>query len=581
MYLVSILFLLTAAVSMSGWGSLVLRGEGDWSRKFGAGVLVVFLTVTFAGWTGLLREPLLWGILAAGAGLWVRPGKFIIPAGLKWLALAGAILVPLAVLPPISRDAMVHHLMLPRLWLEAGRMVRPDWLAYFSYPNLVETLYAFSGGTFGFGVSRMVSLLGFLAVCSVPVGLYLSRGDRRTALLSLLVLFSIPELFRNATWSYSDSFLVFFSLLAYVELVDRKGSPLAAVLWAGAAGCCKYNGAVVLLTVCVLLPFFHRKMSVRTLLTCGAVALGTSAIWAVPNIIQWGNPVYPLFRGIFGPASELTSRGAEYLSANAFSSAVSGPLDYLLLPVRMSLSGKWDDASLFDGASGPLLLIGSVIAVAVAKGRRRKLIPPLVFLVVAVAIRGGALRTRYLLPGLAMLALPAAEAFANLLRSGISWLRVATAALIGICLLWSGSRLMDLYVLERPWELPGREEYLETNTAYYPFYTDCEGQLSDSDTTLLVNMVRPFYFPGPVRTTGHRVPVELLELLWSGADGATIANSLASDGITHIAMDMVYTSLNLTPELSGEEMERWREFAACRLEPVVASDRFVLLRLVP
>ena len=80
---------------------------------------------------------------------------------------------------------------------------------------------------------------------------------------------------------------------------------------------------------------------------------------------------------------------------------------------------------------------------------------------------------------------------------------------------------------------------------------------------------------------GAGVDVELLELLWSGADGATIANSLASDGITHIAMDMVYTSLNLTPELSGEEMERWREFAACRLEPVVASDRFVLLRLVP
>lgn len=160
-------------------------------------------------------------------------------------------------------------------------------------------------------------------------------------------------------------------------------------------------------------------------------------------------------------------------------------------------------------------------------------------------------------------------------------LRMGIAAIIGLCLLWTGERLLDLYELERPWRLLDTDEYLEANTGYYSFYRDCTPHLGESDTTLMVNLDRPFYFPAPARSTARKLPLELLELVWSGMDGDAIADSLTSTGITHIAIDMVYTSLNLTFELSDAELEQWRYLVACRLEPVVASGRYVLLRIVP
>jgi hypothetical protein len=580
MYLWSAAFLVCAAASFSGWGGLVMPHSDSWSRRFGAGTLLVFLLVSSAGWSGWLTRGVLWAVLSTGMLLLLRPGAVRLPRGAGWIALAGLLVLPLALLPPISRDAMSHHLLLPRIWLTDGAISQPEWLRFFSYPYLVETLYAVCGGTVGFDSSQMISLLGFMAVCSVPVEYFLRKGSRKTALLSLVILTSVPELFRNASWSYSDTFLTFFSVLAYVEILREDGSPVLSVLWAGAAGCCKYNGLLVLLVVAAALPFRFGRMSFRTWITCGLAALLTSAWWAVPNLVQWGNPVYPLLKGFFGNSTELSARGTAYLAANAtFSPAISGMADYLLLPVKLSLYGEWDNPALFDGASGPLLLGGALLAVALAGRRRRKLLPPLAFLVLAVAFSGTAVRTRYLLPGLAMLAVPAAEAVSTALSSGGRMVRAVTATLLAGCLVWSVLAVTELYQLERPWTLPGREEYLAANTDYYTFYRECTPFVTDTDTTLLINMDRPFYYPGNVITGSFRLPVELLDMFWTGMSADAVLDSLAGQGVTLLAMDMVYTALNLLPELHGEELLQWREFTARGLIPVVSTDRYMLFRL--
>jgi len=199
----SLIFFSIAAIAISGWGVLALPHSESWSRRFGAGSLLMFFLVSAAGWSGFLQPALLWTILAVGTLLWVRPGRFSMPGGGYMIALCGLILFPLILLPPISRDAMIHHLYQARLWLEAGRIVRPEWSGIFSYPYLVESFYSIAGGTFGFRVSRVVSLLGFLAACSVSAGYFLREGKKKTAILSLIILMSIPELVRNATWSCS------------------------------------------------------------------------------------------------------------------------------------------------------------------------------------------------------------------------------------------------------------------------------------------------------------------------------------------------------------------------------------------
>ncbi|MCK5063847.1 MAG: hypothetical protein KAQ97_01120 [Candidatus Fermentibacteraceae bacterium] len=565
-----------AAISISGWGAVSIPQSQSWDRKFGTGALTLFFLISAAGWCGLIVPGVLWGILVAGAILWIRPGRFSLPMAGGLVALFGLTILPLALLPPVSRDAMIHHLYQARLWLEAGRIVRPEWSAFFSYPYLVETFYTLAGGTFGFRVARIISLLGFLATGSVLAGYFLRKKQFRQAVLSLIVLLSIPELFRNASWSYADSFLVFFSLLAYMELIRKDGNPLLAVVWAGGASCCKYNGILVLASVCILLPFFFRNMSLKLIIASICAACFTAAWWAVPNILQWGNPFYPLLRNIFGSDLQVSLRGADYLNTNVFSTSIRGILDYILLPVRISLHGEWNNPALFDGASGPLLLCGTIIAIPLATSRKKKFALPFLYLLSAIAFSGTVIRLRYLLPGLVMLVVPATEALSALLSSGKRVIRVVSIVLIAVCVIWSANKVLDLYAIERPWELPDDETYLQENAPYYAFFQKCDRYISGSDKTLLVNLGRPFYFPGFAIFDRQRVPLGLLEMFWAGMESQEIEAELRERGITHLAMDMFLTSINLTPELDIREQEEWRKFVSHRLYPLLTVDRYVL-----
>ncbi|MBD3276960.1 MAG: hypothetical protein GF388_01555, partial [Candidatus Aegiribacteria sp.] len=552
--------------SISGWGAVAMPRLRSWPERFGAGTLLVFFLMAAAGWSGFLSSAVLWTVLSLGMLLWARPGGFSVSRGFLLAGICGLFMLPLVMLPPLSRDGMIHHLYQARLWLEAGRIVRPQWCGFFSYPYLTESLYTLAGGTFGFRVSRAVSFIGFLASCSVLTGYFLKRGRKRAAVLSLLVLLSIPELYRNATWSYSDSFLVFFGLLTYVEMLREKSNPVLVLVWAGAAACCKYNGFLVMVSVLILMPFRFRRLSRKTLIAAGAAGTFMVAWWALPNLLQWGNPVYPLLRSVFGPVEEAGTGASDYFAGSAFRTSLHTVKDYILLPVRISLHGRWDDPALFDGSSGPLLLAGSIMALPLLKDKRRKFLLPLLYMLFTVAAKGSALRVRYLLPGLAMLALPVTEAVTALLRKKGA-VRYAAIVLTAGCLAWSAEKVSGLYLLERPWNYRGEGAYLSARTGYYDFYKGCEDFVASGDTTYLVNLSRPFYFPGYAVFDGNGLPISFVDLLWRGCGSEAISDSMRVRGIDFIAADMFLTSINVAPELDEDQLLQWKDFVCRWLEP--------------
>lgn len=573
--IMSLLFFIVVGFSFYGWGALLFPHEKSWVRRLGGGVLLVFILIQSAGYAGILNTPFLFIVLFVGAALWVYPGKLALP--FRWGYLLGfiAFLIPLALLPPISRDAVTHHLYQARIWLEFGGIPQTPWCEFFSYPSLVESLYTLAGGTFGFMVSRMVSLLGFFAIGAAVLEFSRKKGDRLTGIIGLLILLTIPELFRNGTWSYSDTWLIFFSLLAYLEFMKENGNPVMAVVWAGGASCCKYNGLIVLAVVLVMLPFCFRRMKLQTITWVSCAVILTTGWWALPNIIQWGNPVYPLLRGAFGPTVDISTRGMEYLAKNAFSSSLNGITDYLLLPIRMSLHGEWDSAAYFDGASGPLLLAGLLFFLFLGRNRIRKLALPVLFIVIALIFSG--CRTRYLLPALVMMSIPASATMADLFSEN-RFKRIIVICLFGICLFWSGMKVVELYTLEEPLEFPKWQTYLEEKTEYYAFYELCDEVVAFNDTTYFVNMRRPFYYSGYAIYSPRIVPLELLEMFWDGKSASEISNEIRSSGAEYIAIQMLYTSCNLVPELNETQLKVWREFMA-ELEPVVIHAPYFLFKI--
>jgi hypothetical protein len=441
---------------------------------------------------------------------------------------------------------------------------------------MVETFYGMAGGTLGFAGARMISLLG-LAACGIAL-LEMKELDRKVRILSVLILLSIPEILRNGSWAFVDSFAVFFSLMAFLELMREKGSPFYASAWAAAAAMCKYNGLPVLAAVLLLLPMRFGWGMKRKLLLAGTV-LVLCATWAVPGIVQWGNPVYPLLRGIFGPESPLSERAAAMLAESKLIVAQGTSLiDYALLPLRVSVSGRWDDPRLYDGTSGPLLLIGALLFVLFGRRRREYLMLPAVCLLAIVLLRGSAIRVRYLLPGLVMLCIPAAIGLLAL-RDRIRPL--LTLLLVAVCLGWTGTKVVKLYGTERPWTLLTGEDYLANRLGYIPFYREAETVLDMDDLTLFVNMGnRAFYFPSRVEYSEQRFPFRVLEMLWAGYTDDEMASELREGGIGWVAMNMDYTSVNIPWELSVEELGVWRRFVAERLRPVISMNPYVLFEVI-
>jgi hypothetical protein len=189
-----------------------------------------------------------------------------------------------------------------------------------------------------------------------------------------------------------------------------------------------------------------------------------------------------------------------------------------------------------------------------------------------------AVRVRYLLGGLAMLAIPAAQGLAALAARGRAAM-LGTIALTALCAGWSGSWLVRLYASERPWEALS-PDFLERRLPYMSFYVEAGGMVEPGDTTLFVNMGnRAFYFPSYVIYDETRFPLELLERIWAGMDADSMAADLRRSGIRYLAVDMSVTQVNVTEALEGGELGVWTDFAARKLVPLVSCGDYLLLEL--
>lgn len=567
--------LIFMAVSFLGYGSVVM-GKERWSAKMAAGILTVGILVTISGWSGFLYPCFLWIVFAVGIIFAIFRIRKILPEKPLFLLLPLILLIPLAWLPPSSRDALNHHLYLPRMWLETSHIHQLQWCRFAAFPYLGEAIYSFLGGTFGFRFSRLFSMLSFITIGAVLV----EMGRKKSiSILSILILISIPEAFRNASWAYVDSLAALFSILAFRELISEKGDAVKAVIWASAAGFTKYNTLLILPLVIIGLLTCKFRPDRKQIVWCIIFILAITSLWAVPNTIIHGNPVYPLARSIFGQVNELSGRASLLIADyQSYIAPIHRVTELLFVPYLISVRGQWDDPRLFDGPSGPLLLAG-VILFLLLSSKRRDLMFPIVFIVLAVLFSWPAIRTRYLLPGLVIMALYAADGFIIAAERGIVS-RVIVCIALAVGLFWSAGHIVDLYILEQPFRFAGRDtEYLLNNEPHHEFFLSMSEFVEPEDTVLLVNMGnRAFYCPCIAIYDTYRFPFSILEPLWEGKSVSQVDSILNSRGIKYLAMDMEMSSINITGELKNSELENWKVFMADYLVPEISCGPYLLLR---
>ncbi len=298
----------------------------------------------------------------------------------------------LAAVPPVSRDALTHHLFVPKLYIEHGGIYEIPSIPFSYYPMNLDLLYMIP---LYFGNDIIPKHIHFLFALLTTWLIYNYLKNRICsiyALLGSLFFLSIPIIVKLSITVYVDLGLMFFTTASLLLLFRwlNSGHKIRYLIFAGI--CCglatgiKYNGLIAF----VLLPLFIPVLYIRSqnavkgssskgigfsLLFVLAVLIAFSP-WLIRNYSWTGNPIYPLYESIFqqipdkivgqkhsAPQKEPAAIVTKLVSRGSGVFATRKILYHetwwqtLLLPVRFFFEGQDDNPRYFDGRLNPFLLL--------------------------------------------------------------------------------------------------------------------------------------------------------------------------------------------------------------------------------
>jgi hypothetical protein len=321
------------AAAAVGLGDLVIRGlrahvalsiAERIAIDYGLGAGLLGVITLLIGRLGQL-DPWLFrvglGLLAvaglAGSAVW-RGGWRRIDAS-SWpgaLLFAPFVLVMIlgSMLPSIDFDVLEYHLQGPKEYYQTGRIAFLPHNVYTNMPFGVEMLHLMGmevlGDFWWGGLAGQLLIALFAPAAAVLIAATASRsGSARAAWVAAIVFLSTPWIYRLAVIAYVEGPLCFYHaalLWAVVRGWAERSLPrrriwFAIGLLAGCAMGCKYPAlisAVVPFGV-VALWDCRRSRSLEPLLF---YVLGWGIVmgpWLVKNVIDTGNPVYPLADSVF------------------------------------------------------------------------------------------------------------------------------------------------------------------------------------------------------------------------------------------------------------------------------------------
>jgi hypothetical protein len=327
--------LLIAAASV-GLGQLVLRALGlrrelsAWEHvplSFGLGAVGLGLITLILGRLGALAPwPTRIGLGLLLVGGWLRKRGNSIPKPYPLcpfplspiLFIAGPFLVIMmlgAMLPTYDYDAIEYHLEGPKEYFQNGQITFLPHNVYTSMPFGIEMLHLLGMevvGDWWWGALVGQLLVAFFApMAGALIALSARRwGSPRAGWIAAVVYLSTPWIYRVGVFPYVEGPLCYFhAALIYasgraweVEPKHRGRFWALAGLLAGGAMTCKYTALVSAVIPFGLLAVAAtwKQRSPTIVLTFSAGVAMTIGPWLVKNVIDTGNPVYPLAYRVFG-----------------------------------------------------------------------------------------------------------------------------------------------------------------------------------------------------------------------------------------------------------------------------------------
>ena len=577
----------------------------------GLGVSIHLIIDAWCAWLGVLawQRPIGASLpLVAGlAGLVGAPRRVVIvPPRLTWLvalALPVGVLVAAASTAPGwlwqtefgGYDALTYHLLLPREWLDAGRMATLEHNVYSALPSFMEASFmqvlAFApdaklAGTWAQWLHAVIALASALACAGAARAVARDAGASIEAItasgwLAAIALLSTPWIIATGSLAYTELPVVMAMALVVMLVVDRTAPPrptvLALAIVCAAAVGAKGNAAGALVLPAMILVLAAHRARVRPLVASCAIGAIVGAValmpWWLRNWIDAGQPLFP-FMAALGPGEWWTAE-----QQRTFAAAHAAPPGW-------GIAALWNEWLRFGIGAAPnatepwrpqwLLLpwLGLIAVVASLRPRAGRI--PWGGLVLAVLVVANLVfwvgfthqKSRFLVPIAAPMAIAAGvllgalavrraaaaaraphDALARALRTGVSLLAIgmacavpwwyasdgragAPAAAIGAEEVFTGEALGD----ELRAASAGDDAWLETARAASPAFVLNE-MLAPCDRVIALGECRGWYcnrIPD-YHTVWDRGPLE--RMLAEGTPAAECVRELRTTGYSHVVVD--------------------------------------------
>jgi len=294
----------------------------------------------------------------------------------------------LSSVPPVCRDELTHHLAVPKLYLEHGGIYEIPFIRFSYYPMNLDLLYLVPL-YFGNDIIPKYIHFSFALFTAFLIYYYLKkRIDSLYGILGVLFFLSIPMIVKLSITAYVDLGLIFFSFTSLMLLMEWCDQGHAFRFLFLSAICCglamgiKYNALILFVLLSLFVPFVYiRSVSAESARSFAAIRYAILFVvisvfcfspWMIRNSIWTGNPVYPLYNGLFNSETvseetvnedepEKQSPRLNHFQIRRDLYGESG-LEIALIPLRVFFQGKDNDPRYFDGRANPFLLLLPIFA---------------------------------------------------------------------------------------------------------------------------------------------------------------------------------------------------------------------------
>jgi dolichyl-phosphate-mannose-protein mannosyltransferase len=503
--------------------------------------------------------------------------------------------------PPISRDALIHHLVIPKLWLKHGNFYEMPWAEYSYYPMFINLFYLvclyFKNDIapkfihFGFGVAT-----GWL------IYFYLKeKFDRNWGLLGMVIFFTAPIVVWLSTTAYIDLGMTFFTTASVLALVKWRDSEYSQFKWFLISSFCmgiaigsKYNALIAWFIVNMFLVLsFARdtRRQIKALLYGMLFFILTAFVaspWYLKNYFQIGNPFYPLFDSFFKSLNHHPVQDAVYRQAVEKTGQVSffkmreimygeSFWETLLIPIRMFFQGKDNSYQYFQGSLNPILVLFSPFVLLNKRyGKDKFLFAFFSVIFIIMAFFFTAKQVRYILPVLPFLAIIAVmgikevidklkeETFLSSLKLGKnpkSIARILLFAVVAILLILNLVYLKSRINVIKPFPYvmgkETREVYLKRHLLHYDAFEYINNNLpSDAKIFTMFLGRRGYYLDRAYENEPSFGMSTIRHMVNSSIDEEKFVEYIRSMNFSHILMRTELVDNYLQDNFSKKEVNR-------------------------